>query len=236
MQIGVISDIHANLSALNSTIKDCFKKYGDKIKFIHLGDCIDYGMRPNEVIGALKALDDNIIVSIKGNHERALFGFECERFSSKRGLEANNYTKAVITGDSLEYIKNFKDSYYELEVSGKKILVIHGDLDDIYWGKMNDDEILNPSYLNYDYVISGHTHIPSLRNVINKEKTKKTIFINPGSVGQPRNLNPKAQYCVIDFSLDTIKFEGVRYDILSEQKLYDGNIDNYYKERLLRGI
>ena len=234
MKIAVISDIHANLSAFNAIINDCNTKYG-KIQIIHLGDCIDYGMRPNETISELEGLKSLIIVNIKGNHERALLGFEKERFSSPRGVVANNYTKSILTQTSLDYIAKMQDDFTELEINGKKILCVHGDLSDRYWGKMKDDETKKSIYLNYDYIISGHTHIPSLRTVI-EDKSKKTVFINPGSVGQPRNLKPSAQYCVIDFKTDSVDFNSVPYDIEMEQSLYSGQIDEYYKERLSKGI
>lgn len=233
MKIAILSDIHANLTALNAVLKDCRDKYGD-IKFVHLGDCADYGMRPNETIFELQKIP--FMVNIKGNHERAILGYETDRFSSARGKEANAYTNSILNQNSLNYIKSMDDSYKEFDLCGKKILFVHGDLSDIYWGKMKDDEIKRKCYEKYDIVISGHTHISSLRTVINEAKTHKTIFVNPGSVGQPRNLNNNAQYCVLDIFKGSVLFYSVPYDIVAEQKLYDGNIDEYYKTRLSIGI
>ncbi len=233
VRIAVFSDIHANLTALNAVLKDCRGKYGD-VKFIHLGDCVDYGMRPNETIAELKKIP--FIVNIKGNHERAILGFEDERFSSPRGKEANNYTKSILNDVSRNYINSMSDGYKELELDGKHILFIHGDLNDIYWGKMKDDEIIKEYYQKYDFVISGHTHVSSLKTIINQDKTHKTIFVNPGSVGQPRNLNPNAQYCVIDFETASVDFNSVKYDVSEEQALYKGEIDEYYKNRLAMGL
>lgn len=233
MKIAVLSDIHANLTALNAVLGDCRGRYGN-FKFVHLGDCVDYGMRPNETIVELKKIP--FFANIKGNHERAILGFENERFASPRGKEANNYTRSILNQNSLNYINSMDDNYKELELCEKKILIIHGDLADIYWGKMKDDEISKEYYQKYDFVISGHTHIPSLRMVINENKTHKTIFINPGSIGQPRNLNNNAQYCIIDFETSSVDFNSVKYDILTEQKLYNGEIDEYYKTRLSLGL
>jgi len=232
VKVAVISDIHANLTALNEVVKDCKNKYED-LKFAHLGDCIDYGMRPNETISELRKMP--FIVNIKGNHERALLGFENDRFSSPRGKAANDYTKSILNKSSIDYINSMKDCFVELEIDGKKVLFIHGDLNDNYWGKMKDEEITKEIYQKYDFVVSGHTHVSSLRTVINQDKTHKILFINPGSVGQPRNLNPNAQYCIIDFKASSIEFNSVEYDILSEQILYNNEIDEYYKNRLLQG-
>lgn len=233
MKAAIFSDIHANLTALQAILKDCELKYAD-INFIHLGDCIDYGMRPNETISKLQEIP--FIVNIKGNHERAILGFEYERFSSQRGKSANDYTKSILNKNSFDYINSMEDSCRKIEICNKKVLFIHGDLNDIYWGKMKDEEISKEYYNEYDFVISGHTHISSFRTTINQDKSHKTLFINPGSIGQPRNLNNNAQYCVIDFETSSVCFNSVKYDILTEQTLYNGEIDEYYKKRLFLGI
>ena len=75
-----------------------------------------------------------------------------------------------------------------------------------------------------------------MRSVINKEKTHKTLFINPGSIGQPRNLNSNAQFCVIDTMTQSVDFCSLKYDIERESKLYTNEIDSYYRDRLYKGI
>jgi len=235
MKIAVFSDIHANLTALETALFHAEQNYNN-IKFINLGDCIDYGMRPNETINRLLSIQTRTLVNIKGNHERALLGYEKEKFSSKRGIDANNYTNSILDKASKHFISEMMDEFREIEIDGKKILCVHGDLSDIYWGKMCNDELLNVNYSKYDFVLSGHTHIPSLRNFINKEKTHKTVFINPGSIGQPRNLNPNCQYCVIDTLTSSVEFHSLNYDIQTEARLYKNEIDLYYRDRLYKGI
>ena len=235
MKIAVFSDIHANLTALETVLSHCNNNYKD-ISYIHLGDCIDYGMRPNETISKLISIQDRIIANIKGNHEMALYGFEKDRFSSQRGADANTYTKSILNKNSTDFINKMSDNFVEFEIDNKLFLCIHGDLSDIYWGKMNDEELRQEKYQKYDYVLSGHTHIPSLRDVINKEKKQKTLFVNPGSIGQPRNLNPNTQYCVIDTTTSSIHFHSLKYDIKTETNLYKDEIDLYYRDRLYQGI
>ena len=94
----------------------------------------------------------------------------------------------------------------------------------------------------YDYVISGHSHIPhyvehffSSDDATYRNK-KRTIFINPGSVGQPRNQNPYAQYAVISFPSKQVELRAVEYDVKYEQSLYPDEIDEFYRMRLTRGI
>lgn len=236
MKIALFSDIHANLTAFEAVLKDCFNKYGSEVAIIHLGDCIDYGMRPNEVIDKLRTLQGKMIAHIRGNHENALFGIEADRFSSQRGLEANLYTKSILSETSYNFLSSMSVGKSELTIENKKILVVHGDLSDLYWGKMTEIERKNPQYQKFDYVISGHTHISSLSYSIDKNTCQKTVFINPGSIGQPRNCNVNAQYAVLDTETAAINFEAVSYDYRLEQALYNGEIDVYYKERLLKGI
>ena len=67
MKVAIFSDIHANLTAFEAVKEHCLTKYGKDLLIIHLGDCIDYGMRPNEVIYELYDLYPNMIGNIKGN-------------------------------------------------------------------------------------------------------------------------------------------------------------------------
>ncbi len=67
-------------------------------------------------------------------------------------------------------------------------------------------------------------------------RSKKTIFINPGSIGQPRNLNPMAQAAVLDFETEELHFFKAGYNITEEQKDFADSVDIFYKERLWYGI
>lgn len=236
MKIAIFSDIHANLTALHTVLDHCFSKYSKDTSIIHLGDCIDYGMRPNEVIDELYGLKSNIIGNIKGNHEQALLKKENNKFSSERGVQANAYTKSILNSKAKKFINSMQDSPYVIDIAHKKILLVHGDLEDFYWGKMNENERCKKQYLEYDYVFSGHTHISSLSYNVHRGNGHRTVFINPGSIGQPRNCNTCAQYAVVDLFSASVYFEAVPYDYEKEQILYKGQIHNYYKERLSKGI
>ena len=96
-------------------------------------------------------------------------------------------------------------------------------------------------YKKYDYVFSGHSHLPHIfgeyyyvDNIEYRNK-KRTMFINPGSVGQPRNHNPRAQYAIWDTNNGIYLCE-VEYEIQYEMSLYTDDIDMFYRERLKYGI
>ena len=238
----ILSDIHGNLSALNAVIADFETKEYRPDSIAILGDNINYGMRPNEVIERLKKLSEryNIIVNLFGNHEKALIDGDTSRFSTERGKQVLDFTRDCLSGESLDYIKGLsKEGLSEAVINGRKILFIHGSITDPYWGKLNWDTADNNQYSQYDYVISGHSHIPQLfENFYSSENPKyrnkkRTIFLNPGSVGQPRNHNPRAQYLYIEIESETFHFNSVSYEIELERALYNDEVDSFYSDRLI---
>lgn len=242
MQTLLLSDIHGNLTALQAVLHKVADTY-DIQSCLLLGDVIDYGMRSNEVIEQLKTLPYPVICNIWGNHEHAVFHEQYERFSSERGRACAAYTRGMLTPDSWNYIQNRMqaDGFLEFELYGKKCLAVHGNLEDNYWKSINPSDTLT-SYQKYDFVFSGHSHLPHFvekyypADDARKRNKKKVIFINPGSVGQPRNLNPMAQYAVVDTQTETVVLDKTPYDIAEEQKYYTGQVDEFYKTRLEMGI
>lgn len=243
----VLSDIHANLSALKAVVADFLGKYNPD-GIILLGDLINYGMRPNEVIDEIKQLSRtyHICCNIYGNHEKALFSPEEQliRFSSERGRSILEYTRRKLSAGSFEYLSAMMDKsgLKIFEICGKKILCVHGNIEDPYWGKLTGISVENEAYADYDYVFSGHTHLPLHFEVLYKADVpemryhKKIVFLNPGSVGQPRNHNPRAQYLYVDLLAEIFHHNSVEYDIAGEQNLYTNETDTFYRDRLSKGI
>ena len=243
MKIAILSDIHANLSALQSVLKDIHER-AEIDAYILLGDIVNYGMRPNETILRLEQLETPSIGNIWGNHECAMIDDgQLPHFSTERGHSALIYMRNILTEHSKQYLENMtKSGCVELEIEGKKMLLVHGDMQNVYWGKMTDAEQQENSYKKYDYVLHGHSHIPHYHEVFFADDNpamrnkKKTVFVNPGSVGQPRNHNPRAQYAILDTETGESQFLSTEYDIAYEQSLYPNEIDPFYKERLEIGV
>lgn len=240
----VLSDIHANLTALQAVFADISKKKYFPDAIILLGDIINYGMRPNEVIEELENYSQLILVNLMGNHEKALLDRNLDCFSTDRGRNLLKYTSSILTDVSWNYIRNcMSQNGCEVKVwNDKRLLFLHGDKSDVYWGKLSKDKMSDIYYADYDIVFSGHVHIPhyvecfySVSNPLLRNK-KKTIFINPGSVGQPRNQNPYAQYIYMELTSGMVHYNSVKYDIEAEQKLYPDFLDPFYKDRLIYGI
>ncbi len=241
MRVIILSDLHGNLSAVESVIRYIEGLPGSK-SLLLLGDLVDYGMHSNEVIDKIRSLPYPIVCSIRGNHEQAILTGDFSRFSSERGKSCAGYTKSVLSTDSVEYIeKTMPSGVREFEIDGKKCLAVHGSLEDVYWKSIRPGQDLS-GYRKYDWVFSGHSHLPHFFEVFfdadnpDYRNKKKTGFINPGSVGQPRNHNPLAQFAILDTDTDEVRMIKVAYDIEKEQEAYAGQVDEFYKTRLETGI
>lgn len=242
----ILSDIHGNISAFEAVISDCGSE--DFSGIILLGDIIDYGMRSNEIIKKLIQIkktiwSGKILTELWGNHERLVITNDLSHLSSDRGRIMAKYTKDHLSAESIRYLQsgmqtNGADSF---NLGKYNCLAVHGSLEDHYWKSIFPDD-LNGDYQQYDMVFSGHSHCPHCfthfyqsdnKNLRNR---KAVLFINPGSVGQPRNHNPYAQYAVLSLPSRRVDLRAVAYDVQAEQALYTDEVDEFYKNRLTYGI
>ncbi len=242
----ILSDIHGNVSAFNAVLDDCKEEEFSGI--ILLGDCIDYGMRSNEIVHMLIDLEKNlwkgkILVNIWGNHEKLVVDKDLERLSSDRGRVMANYTAKQLNEEAIDYInsKMNKSGIQQFKLDGYSVLAVHGSLEDNYWKAIGPDN-LRGEYSDFDIVLGGHSHyshcFTHFYPTENKDlRNKKAVmFINPGSVGQPRNQNPFAQYAVITLPSKRVELRAVEYDVKYEQSLFPDEIDEFYKTRLTNGV
>ena len=240
----MLSDIHANVTALESVLADIGQR-GSFDAYALLGDLVNYGPRPNETIGIIKGLpQDRIMVNLWGNHEYSIFGGSLDRFATDRGRSVLRYTNSILSDSSKQYLDECMDhkGISQCRIDDKEFLFMHGNPDDPYWGKFGTDGMNDDRFKEYDYVISGHSHVPHYvehffdsDNAAYRNK-KRTVFINPGSIGQPRNHNPLAQYGILDTETGTYEHRAVWYDVKKEQKLFSDSVDSFYRERLELGI
>lgn len=251
----IMSDLHANMSALTAVVEDirvllASNDVGCGITGIFLlGDLIDYGMQSNEVVSFVRQdleekLGASVIASIWGNHEHVcITGTDFDRLSSKRTVASAKYTASILSGATKVYLETEmkRSGMHEISIDGKNVLLVHGSLRDPLFGHLMPEDVQG-EYGEYDVVMSGHTHFShaftrfypceseSLRN------KKPTLFINPGSVGQPRNRNPHAQYAIWDSVTNAVELRAVAYDIEKAMSLYNGQVDDFYRDRLNWGV
>ena len=238
----ILSDIHGNLFALKEVFDDLINQEIESI--ILLGDLIDYGMQSNESVEFIKEnLSSKIICNIWGNHERAILTGDFNHFSSERGVESAKFTDSVLSDISRDYLNDelVHDGKIEFDLDGNKVLAIHGSLNDYYWKAIFPDN-LNGEYIDFDIVLSGHSHYPHVFQKFydfenpDMRNKKSVLFINPGSVGQPRNHNSNAQYAILDTDSMGVELRYVEYPKDKAMALYDGSIDDFYCKRLENGV
>ena len=201
-------------------------------------------MQSNESVELIrKEFSSKIICNIWGNHEKAILTEDFNHFSSQRGVESAKFTASQLNDEVKDYLNDdlIHEGKLEFELDNMNALAIHGSLLDNYWKAIFPDN-LNGEYSDFDIVLSGHSHYPHVfqkfYEVDNPDmrNKKSVLFINPGSVGQPRNHNPNAQYAILDTETRGVELRAVEYPVDEAMDLYDGSIDEFYQTRLKNGI
>lgn len=228
----ILSDIHGNLEALSSVIKDV-KSLGIVSQWIFLGDIVDYGADSLRVLDCVLGLPS--ICCIRGNHEDALLRGDCSRFTTSYGRLNFEITRKEFA--------DHEDSLHNLQSICQKftrplcdyVVITHGTLGNPLWGKhqaFNQEISSGVTYdLTGDIIFCGHTHLQGMR------KVRKEYLINPGSVGQPRNGDPRAQYAICDDDFTRVQFRRVTYDVdRAAQKIQKSGRPDFLATRLYLGI
>jgi putative phosphoesterase len=225
-RIAIISDIHGNLPALEAVLIDIKKRNISQIYC--LGDLVGYYCFHNEVVETIK---NNAIPSLLGNHDYALinnFGI-IER--SKTCTKILQWQLENIDEMNLRFLQTLKPSF-EFEFSNKKIKLVHGGLIDNLdeYSFSIDEEYLKINNFEHDVLITGHTHLIGLKKFYNGK-----MWVNPGSVGQPRDFNNKASYAILDDELN-VEFIRVLYDFdKTIESMKTLGFDDYISEGLRNG-
>jgi len=215
--IAFVSDIHGNYSALKAVLEDIEKK-GCKTIF-SLGDVAGYYSMVNECINLLK---EKNIPNIMGNHDDYIIsGTGCPRSNSAN--DCLEYQRRVLLPEHIDWLKKSP-----LGLVYRNISIVHAG-----WNDPLDEYMLDFPENYFDdmkekWFLSGHSHVQYIRQL--NEKT----YCNPGSVGQPRDGDPRAAYAILKD--DAIYLERVEYDIdeISFHMKQQG-FDEYYYKNLYTG-
>jgi len=186
MKIVIVSDIHANLAALEALPEQgC-----DQIWCV--GDVVDYGPRPHE---AVQWVMRNAAIAIRGNHDHAA-GFsvdpQCSLPFKRLAAETLRYTQETCTKEDLRFLRNLP-VHYKTQVNATKFYLVHSTPADPLFGyciEQSEQWQEEVARIDADVLITGHTHTPFIRTI------GKTTIVNPGSLGQPKTGRPMACYAL----------------------------------------
>ncbi|MCL5429253.1 MAG: metallophosphatase family protein [Chloroflexi bacterium] len=235
----IISDIHANVTALQAVLAHA----GEVDAVWCLGDLVGYGPDPNECINRLRDLPN--LVCLRGNHDAAALGhLTLDGFN----IEARNsieWLQKQLTPESSAFLRSLQP---QAEVNG--ITLVHASPRQPMLEYLLDaySAAENFGYFTTDFCFLGHTHVPVLFSLYNQKVSlevplpntevhlKGRCIANPGSVGQPRDRDPRAAYAVFDDETEIWAYRRVEYDVESiQQRMQAANLPQRHVARLAAG-
>jgi len=241
MKYGVIADIHGNLEALNiclSYLKEIVSAY------ICAGDIVGYGPYPNECVEVVRRLSNfEGTIVISGNHDLAAVGLKEITWFNEDAKKAILWTEKVLSPENKEYIMSLSP-----RIDTPDFTVVHGSprqpVDEYLIGESAMKE--NLSHFDTRICFVGHSHIPllydrTLHLLLDNEKiklkNKHRVIVNFGSVGQPRDRNPRCSFGIYDDKTGEIMVKRLPYDISRTQEaMWKAGLPQFLIERLSFGI
>jgi len=242
MRVAVVSDIHGNLHALEAVLAALEQEAPDEVWC--LGDLVGYGARPNECCAAIEA---RASVCLAGNHDLAVRGtLDLMEFSGDAGTAAR-WSRDVLTAESLAFLRSL-----ESQATRADVALFHASARDPVWEYVLSDRVAIASLeaTEEPIVLVGHSHValhvqlagdgfmgglsPAGTEV---ELADARTLLNPGSVGQPRDGDPRAAYLLLDLDARTASFRRVEYDVARTQaEIREAGLPEMLAARLQVGL
>jgi len=223
----IISDVHANLEAFEAVLAEA---QGSDI--LCLGDLVDYGANPNEVVEIVR---NKGIRTVMGNHDYAAVTGDTSLFNARAAM-SSIWTRSHLTSQNSEFIRTFAPDFRTIFEMAEAYFT-HGSPDDRLWEYVDPSthEDLFGHYLaklGVTIVGLGHTHVPYVW------KDRGRVVLNPGSVGQPRDGDPKASFAVLSVEGQEVRVDirRVKYDIQNAaSKIREAGLPEAHAARLFSG-
>ncbi|MFC2173347.1 metallophosphoesterase family protein [Acidobacteriota bacterium] len=250
MKYLILSDIHSNLEALEATLAHAGRIGFDKVAL--LGDLVGYGASPNEAVEIVRSFD--AVWEIRGNHDKVVSLIDNGEQFNIMARSSCEWTRKALEDDNLEYVKSLQQGPVGVEDT---FFLSHGTpLDEDAYILTDLDALEVFRFFPHRICFYGHSHIPlfftqggpngivwDAPGINEDEKTMDLdpdmrYLLNPGSVGQPRDRNPKASYCIFDSEGDgRVTLYRVEYDIKKAQdKIVQAGLPKFLAERLALGV
>ncbi|TAK29721.1 MAG: metallophosphoesterase [Chloroflexota bacterium] len=244
MRCAIVSDIHSNLAAFRAVLAHAEQQGGYETIWC-LGDVVGYGPRPNECVDLLRGHPH---VCVAGNHDWAAVGkLDLGHFNDDAAIAAL-WTRKVLRQDIRRYLLSLPIVRVEEEFT-----LAHGSPREPIWEYLTSATRAAASLESFQtrFCLVGHTHIPIVFRCQTvggccvtdplEERTSliaepSRLIINPGSVGQPRDEDPRASYAILDTVRPELQHYRVEYDIASvQEEIYDADLPPFLAERLSHG-
>lgn len=248
MRFLILADIHANLEALEAVLERARGRF-DQV--ICCGDLVGYGPDPNEVIEAVRQLGPALMV--RGNHDKAAVGLTDLSWFDPLAGSAVLWTQAQLSEENRRYLQAIPRG----PVEGDGFTVAHGSLLDEDQYLLNlEDALQSLSLAAQRLTFFGHTHVqggfawfkeqragpldPGLRRGAAESRlvldSENRYLINPGSVGQPRDDDPRAAFAVYDQTRALVSYLRVEYPFgRTQQKMREAGLPGNLADRLSQG-
>jgi predicted phosphodiesterase len=220
MRFAILGDIHANLHALHAVLADAAEQ--EVTHHICMGDIVGYGAYPKECLDLIRELD---CPTVKGNHDEQVAKEITQEGLNPLAEKALTWTQNQLTPDDMQWLRELR-----LQRLVRDFTIVHATLDTPHkWGYVNTelDAAANFSYQRTGICFIGHTHVPvaymrdgDFRTVpldILPIDPGQKYLINVGSVGQPRDLDWRAAFCIYDTERHEVELRRVEYDLRGAQ-------------------
>jgi predicted phosphodiesterase len=239
MRFAILSDIHSNLEALEAVLVDA-KAQGCS-NFVCLGDVVGYNANPRECV---KIIQDLACPVVKGNHDEQVSMICSSEGFNELAEEAIEWTRAQLSPDDKAWLADLR-----LTRQVRDFTIVHATLDTPgQWGYVfNDlDAIASFTYQHTSLCFFGHTHWPTafvrddnVRRITVGQivlSAGKKYFLNPGSVGQPRDRDWRAAYCILHTDRQVVEQRRVKYDLeTAQRKIRQAGLPDRLADRLSVG-
>jgi len=224
VRVAVISDVHGNLAALEAVLEEVRRAELDAVWC--LGDTVGYGPRPNECCALVQ---ERCAIVLGGNHDFVVAGtLEIDSFSAA-ARDAAEWTQTVLDDASLQFLRAL-----DPVARAEGCALYHGSARDPVWEYVIDEQTARATLelAQAEVVLVGHSHVALAISLHRGDlegglapaaserllRAKERWLLNPGSVGQPRDGDPRAAWLQLDLGLGRARFNRVRYDVASTQR------------------
>jgi diadenosine tetraphosphatase ApaH/serine/threonine PP2A family protein phosphatase len=239
MRFAIFSDIHSNLEAFEAVLADA--RDNNCTDFVCLGDVVGYNANPHECVERVREMDCPVV---KGNHDEQASLLESSRDFNEMAEAAIQWTRDHLTEADKEWLRDLK-----LQRQVRDFTIVHATLDTPeQWGYVfnNLDAAASFTYQRTPVCFFGHTHVPMAfvrdegvqRRQIDKLRIEpgNKYFINVGSVGQPRDGDWRAAYCIYHIESNLVEQRRLKYDLeTAQKKIIDAGLPRLLAERLALG-